>query len=262
MAIPHPLSRNRGRYLGETLDIDAVQRETLAAAITHHWRVEPFLDQADVQLVGLCRPVPEPRRRAYVSAGIHGDEPAGPLALLELLAENVWPVDCELWLCPCLNPSGFRGNTRENASGRDLNRDYLHVTSPEVRAHINLLKSWPAFDLTICLHEDWEAKGFYLYELNETNLPSFAETVVAEVARVCPIDPSLDIDGRPARQGIIRPSADPRSRPEWPEAFYLFQHHAKLGMTLEAPSDFALAVRVAALKAAVRAAMASLPARP
>jgi hypothetical protein len=120
-----------------------------------------------------------------------------------------------------------------------------------------LLERLPDFDQAICLHEDWEAKGFYLYELNRTGRPSRAGTVIEAVTSVCPIDPSPVIDGRLADRGVIRPEIDPARRPEWPEAFYLFQHKTPLSYTLEAPSDYELSVRVRALVAAVRAALAA-----
>ena len=113
----------------------------------------------------------------------------------------------------------------------------------------------PGFDLCLCLHEDWESNGFYLYELNPDGRPSLAELMIASVAELCPIDCSEVIEGRPAQNGIIRPSVDPRSRPQWPEAFYLLSHKTRLSYTLEAPSDFALPVRVAGLVGAVRAAL-------
>ena len=105
------------------------------------------------------------------------------------------------------------------------------------------------------MHEDWESSGFYVYELNPDGRPSLAERIVERVARVCPIDQSDLIEGRPARNGIIRPSLDPRSRPDWPEAFFLITHKSRLSYTLEAPSDFPLRTRVAALTAGVRAAL-------
>ena len=69
-------------------------------------------------------------------AGIHGDEPAGPLAALRLLQENNWPPNAEIFLLPCLNPVGFTLNKRENADGIDLNRDYRNPQSRrDARAH-------------------------------------------------------------------------------------------------------------------------------
>jgi hypothetical protein len=190
-----------------------------------------------------------------VSTGIHGDEPAGPVALQRLLEENAWPADANLFVCPCLNPTGFPLNRRENARGADLNRDYKHRETAEVRAHIAWLDTLPHLDLALCLHEDWESNGFYLYEVNPDSLPSHAERVIGAVAPVCPIDHGQMIDGRPATGGIIRPELDPAKRPQWPEAFYLLQHKTRLSYTLEAPSDFPLPVRVNALVAAVNAAL-------
>jgi hypothetical protein len=94
-----------------------------------------------------------------------------------------------------------------------------------------------------------------VYELNPDNQPSLAEAIVARVREVCPIDRSEVIEGRPALNGIIRPSVDPRSRPDWPEAFFLITHKTRLSYTLEAPSDFPLTTRVAALVAGVAAAL-------
>jgi hypothetical protein len=125
-------------------------------------------------------------------------------------------------------------------------------------AHIAWLKRQPGFDLCLCLHEDWESHGFYLYEQNPEKQPSLAESIIAAVAEVCPIDPSEVIEGRPAQNGIIRPNLDPRTRPQWPEAFFLITHKTQLSYTLEAPSDFPLSARVAALVAAVNAATREL----
>ena len=47
-------------------------------------------------------------------------------------------------------------------------------------------------------------------------------------------------------------------RPDWSEAFYLIQNKTRLSYTLEAPSDWSLVVRVAALEAGVQAAVEGL----
>ena len=253
------LNKNHGGYHGETIDIRTVLRDVETAALANSWSAEIFYTSNDFKWLALHRP-PRSRTthqgpRIYISTGIHGDEPAGPLAALRLLRENNWPADAEIYLCPCLNPTGFALNRRENGEGIDLNRDYLHLQSPEVRAHIAWLEQQPGFDLGLCLHEDWESHGFYVYELNLGDRPSLAESIVAAVEKVCPIDPSEIIEGREASNGVIRPSADPRSRPQWPEAFWLISHKTRHSCTLEAPSDFALPTRVDALVAGVNAAL-------
>jgi protein MpaA len=176
----------------------------------------------------------------------------------QLLQENKWPAGFGLWLCPCLNPTGFLLGRRESAKGLDLNRQYLQPQARETVAHTGWLERQPLFDVCLCLHEDWEAQGFYVYELNPDHQVSFGEAMVNRVAEVCPIDPSELIEGRPAQKGIIRPSVDPRDRPQWPEAFYLLTYKTRRSYTLEAPSDFPLANRVAALVVGVNAALAML----
>lgn len=250
--------KNLGRYCGETIDIHALLARIEAAGARTGWHWENFLETDALRLPALHRRSVGATRSLYLSSGIHGDEPAGPAAILQLLEANRWPANTDLWLCPCLNPTGFELNRRENAGGLDLNREYHAPTAAEVQAHTRWLAAQPAFDLALCLHEDWEAHGFYLYELNPDNRPSLAGEIIAAVARVCPIDLSPVIETRPARGGIIRPDVDPRSRPQWPEAFYLLQHKTRLSYTLEAPSDFPLATRTAALAAAVTAAMEAL----
>jgi len=153
---------------------------------------------------------------------------------------------------------GFTLNRRENDRGIDLNRDYRHFKSDEVQAHVKWLKSQPHFNLTLCLHEDWESHGFYVYELNPDRRPSLARCIVEAVARVCPIDLSPQIEGREANGGVINPNLDPNSRPEWPEAFWLLQNKTRQSCTLEAPSDFPLETRVSALADGVNAALARL----
>jgi murein peptide amidase A len=262
-----PQGKNHGGYRGETIDIDAVLADDITAAQESGWGLESILAGPNHDLIGLTRRSEvsgsggaSRNLRLYLSTGIHGDEPAGPLAARQLLQEDLWPDHVDLWLCPCLNPAGFKLNRRENAHGVDLNRDYRDPQTPETLAHSAWLHRQPPFDLCLCLHEDWEARGFYLYELNPDRRPSLAEAIVAGVGPICPIDPSEVIDGRPARQGIIRPEINPQARPLWPEALFLLTQKTRLSYTLEAPSDFPRAVRVAALVAAVRAALRTVSA--
>jgi len=251
------LGKNIKGYGGESIDIDAVLHDCVVAAQAHGWAIEE-IHPAQKPILGFTRRasrITDHTSRLYISAGIHGDEPAGPLAVCQLLRENAWPAGLDLWLCPCLNPEGFGLNRRENREGLDLNRQYRTPEAGETAAHIAWLRRQPGFDLCLCLHEDWEAHGFYVYELNPDHQPSLAEAIVARVGEVCPIDRSQVIEGRPALNGIIRPTFDPRSRPDWPEAFFLIAHQTRLSYTLEAPSDFPLATRVASLVAGVIAVL-------
>ena len=253
------LGKNKDRYVGETIDLPSVLHDVEVSAAKHGWTREDFLETPN--LFSLTRPVTDKTVapfNLYLSTGMHGDEPAGPLAVAQLLQENPWPAHVSLTVCPCLNPTGFPRNTRENAAGLDLNRDYRNAQSAEIRAHIRWLKRQPKFDLTLCLHEDWESNGFYMYELNPDHHPSLAAKMIERVAHVCPVDLSSDIEGWPAEKGVIRPEIKPEDRPQWPEALYLIQNHTRRGYTLEAPSDFSLTTRVASLVAAVQVVLESI----
>lgn len=217
---------------------------------------------AGFPLVAATRRTPGLRPRIYLSSGIHGDEPAGPLALLDLMERGVFDDRAVWFICPLLNPVGFTLRTRENAEGLDLNRDYRALKSAEIRAHARWLQHQPNFDLALCIHEDWEAKGFYLYELNPTGRPSLARLMREAVCACCPIETATIIDGREiSERGIIRPLADPLKRELWPESIYLRAHHTRLSYTLETPSGFPIAQRVAAHAAAIAAGIAALCAR-
>ena len=98
-----------------------------------------------------------------ISAGVHGDEPAGPAALLQLVEERLLDAGFSYRLWPCTNPSGYRAGTRVNAEGVDINRTFGRGgESPEARA-IVMANRDRKFALALDLHEDDEARGFYCY---------------------------------------------------------------------------------------------------
>ena len=51
----------------------------------------------------------------------HGDEPQGKYLIEEYLKSN---TETKLLFIPCLNPDGVKNNTRVNANGVDLNRNF------------------------------------------------------------------------------------------------------------------------------------------
>ena len=246
-----PLGRNLGSYCGERIHLAEILDAITAEAKRVGWGRETFLDKDSRQLFALTLRPRHARKKVYVSAGIHGDEPAGLMAVLQLLQAHEWPDDTAIWLCPCLNPTGFPRNTRENDQGIDLNRDYRSRGSAEIKAHTEWLDRQPSFDLGVHLHEDWESKGFYLYELNPNEVSAKSRDVIDAVERVCPVDHSAEIEDWPADHGVIHPTVKPHERKEWPEAFFMVQSKTMISYTLEAPSDFPLAMRVAALRTAV-----------
>jgi len=256
MSSPAPVKDSPDGQPATPIDPAALAGRFEASAAAAGFRIERFGEIERCPLIALTRRTAGPLPRVYVSSGIHGDEPAAPLALLAMIEAGVFDRRAVWFLCPLLNPVGLARGTRENADGLDLNRGYRDAQAAEIQAHIAWLQRQPNFDLTLCLHEDWEAKGFYLYELNPGQRPSLAEAMIEAVRPVCPIDESETIDGRPAQGGIIRPAADPLLREKWPESIYLrANHHAGIHYTLESPSAFPLEQRTAALRTAVETAI-------
>lgn len=202
----------------------------------------------------------------YLSAGIHGDEPAGSLAILRLLQQGFFdqlPAAAYPWrLCPALNPTGLAQSTRHGHCGQDFNRDYSCRHSAEIRAHARWLEAGPLPQLFLSLHEDWEASGCYFYEIR---LPASLTTDAAQArARLLlnalethlPIEPATTIDGHLLTvPGWIDHPPEPDEPEGWPEAIYLAKLGCPQSFTFETPSCAALESRVAAHCAAVAAAV-------
>src|SRR5688572_16807577 len=68
------------------------------------------------------------RIKVGVFAGIHGDEPAGILGLMDFVRELDEEPESgrsfELFLYPLCNPTGFLARARESETGKDLNREF------------------------------------------------------------------------------------------------------------------------------------------
>jgi murein peptide amidase A len=118
-----------------------------------------------------------------ISAGVHGDEPAGVWALFSLLHDGLLDPRFSYRLWPCFNPTGFDAGTRTNAEGVDVNRSFGRGgTTPEAKAILAANRD-RTFALAIDLHEDHEAEGFYLYETGPSDRPArFAGAVTEAVA--------------------------------------------------------------------------------
>ena len=227
-----------------------------AEALRQGFREEPFSSCVGVTLSAFTKRTVGHLPRIYLSSGVHGDEPAPPEALLQALREGVFDDRATWFLVPMLNPTGFVNNQRDSAEGIDLNRDYLSRKSREVSDHVHWLNRQPRFDLALCLHEDWEAQGFYLYELVQTQDEDYCRSIRTAVADVLPIEQGNVIDGRPvAEPGIIRPESDPALREQWPEAIYLFKYHTAHCLTFETPTPRPLQDRIDGQLVAMRRAI-------
>ncbi len=194
--------------------------------------------------------------RVYVSSGMHGDEPAGPLALYEFLKEGLFGGEVEWMLCPLMNPTGISAGSRENKQGLDLNRDYLRRSSAEVAGHVRWLEKQPVPDVFLSLHEDWESTGFYLYEIQKCEFSSVAHSILEAAANEIGPEPSSLIDDHAVREpGWIfhKPEAD--FPEDWPEAIYMANMGTQVSYTFETPSSLELERRINCHKLALNKAV-------
>jgi murein peptide amidase A len=90
-------------------------------------------DGRPIELIHVAGPGP----RVLVVGSIHGNEPAG-IAVVRAL-EHAHP-SADLWLVPDLNPDGHAADTRENAHGVDLNRDFGTFTQRESRVARSVIR--------------------------------------------------------------------------------------------------------------------------
>lgn len=185
-----------------------------------------------------------PSGGVYLSAGIHGDEPAATEALVRWAAANpelLGQLPCVIF--PCLNPWGLTNNARLDPEGRDLNRTFQHDHVPHIQALKAFIKPLQ-FSLALNLHEDYDALGFYLYEL-EREAPFWGEDLLEIVRPLIPIESRKTIDRRRVTQpGLVRRKIVLKKFPAIPEAVYLHFYHARRTFTFETPSEFALDLRV------------------
>ena len=191
----------------------------------------------------------------YLSAGIHGDEPAGTEGLLfwaNLMGSAL--LDLPVICFPCLNPWGLIHNRRSDADGNDLNRSYHKQDLERIVTQLQIIEKL-SFRLAMCLHEDYDAQGVYLYEV-----PGYPQKIgpelIAAAGYYLPVDLRFRIEGRRARQGVI--ARRPRllqQLPFMPEAGVLVRHHGARAITFETPSEYDLAARVQAHAAVIHRAI-------
>lgn len=195
--------------------------------------------------------------RLGLFAGLHGDEPAGCHALVELavalLAEPSRAAGYELFIYPVLNPTGYEVGTRVNHRGLDLNREFwrgsaeieVQAIERELRAH--------AFAGLITLHADDTCEGLYGYAHGRTLNEALLVPALRAASRWLPLDGRTVIDGFAAREGLICDcfqgvlSAPPE------------QHPKPFDLIIETPALAPLPLQISAALAATESVLATYP---
>jgi predicted deacylase len=242
----------------EVTDWQTFLQEWSREAAERGFQSETILERDGHALPGSSRAAAG-KPTVYLSSGVHGDEPAGPHALLALLTEGFFDDRFHWLICPVLNPTGLVQGKRENAEGMDLNRDYKVGRTGEVRAHRSWLQKQKRPDLFLSLHEDWESEGFYYYEINlGVKAPGREEVMKAVSPFFAPEPASVIDDHEVTGPGWIFHSENPDLPEGWPEAIWLAKMGCPLSLTFETPSRAPLETRVRGHQAVVREAVKCL----
>jgi len=211
-------------------------------------RIEVFAEVGGYPLIVVEAGGDSPGPGMYVSAGIHGDEPAGVWGLVEWARQRLGRLRMgRLVVFPCLNPHGLDRNTRLDEAGRDLNRMFDVLRPPPVLRgwHRWMEESAVKVAVSVCLHEDYDSQGTYCYELYRRGRPLYGRRLLDYCAREIPVEGRASIEGRKAEQGWIKRASAPKMEGV-PEAFPLYAKYSVNSMTFETPSEFSLYRRVRA----------------
>jgi predicted deacylase len=115
--------------------------------------------------------------RLAIVSGLHGDERAGPLAILRWLESGRSRIRRSLWIVPLVNDLGW--NAQKRRWGRkDLNCNFLTGAPKFIIEIMKSLKQYKP-DYFIDLHEDESAKLPYLFR----HAKDGPETFVAELEK-------------------------------------------------------------------------------
>lgn len=216
----------------------------------------------------LCAELGDRERPAIaLAAGVHGDEPAGPWALLHLVEDRLLDPSYAYRIWVCTNPGGYDAGTRVNAEGADVNRSFGRGgQTPEARAVITSNRD-RKFALSIDLHEDCDAEGFYAYEYGGEELGRVViDALDAQGFPIQDFDAGYDL-GWPLEPEHIRFSRghvvpDVRAETEaiggLSYSLAMIRHATPRALTFETPSSLTWETRIAMHGLAVRTAIGAL----
>jgi protein MpaA len=194
-------------------------------------------------------------RRVLLSAGIHGDELAGVEALCAWLETRDHVKFLQQWgitMLPCINPWGYEHETRENAEGYDLNREFNSSHPPQEVLFVQSVLQ-ERFDLSLELHVDEDSTGYYLYETVQPGA-DIGHRVLERIRTSMPVNLDATIDGKSADGGVITRCGEPGTRTSWPMAVYGFAQGIPCSLTLEAgqsPLRMQVQIHLQAIEAAL-----------
>lgn len=184
----------------------------------------------------------ESNPNVLISAGFHGEEPAGPWGMLHFLMHLRADVfaTVNLTLLPLVNPTGFEQGHRFNELGQNPNRGFpTQTNNNELISHegallieyVDLLIDASKNGVLTC-HEDVLLNDSYIYSFEEADKPSaLSQSLRDSLGRYFATAQNGEIDGCTIKDGIIFNHFDTSF-----ESF-LVERGAKFGCCSETPGQ-------------------------
>jgi len=116
-----------------------------------------------------------------IAAGFHGEEKAGPLAIIRWLESKQWSRKIDVSFLPVINPTGFDSGIRYNSLNQVTNAGFCHTKelgdTPSIEGQILLANEEHIVrrlsrDGFLSLHEDVTIEEFYMYSYEQGDNPS------------------------------------------------------------------------------------------
>lgn len=145
------------------------------------------------------------KRTVCFSAGIHGDETSGPLAILEFLRgfKKGQYAETKIILLPVCNPWGYDHNRRTNGH-LNLNRHFCDRRLSGESALLYNAVHREKLSLFCALHEDDTKNDFYFYAYSKTRRwDPFYDAIFHAAAPFLPRCTHRTIHHNPADRGIV-----------------------------------------------------------
>lgn len=199
-----------------------------------------------------------------LSAGVHGDEPAGIYTILKFLEDHIEEFldKYRFVIYPCVNPSAFEASTLETMNGANLNRLFTPETS-QTEIHLiieDLLKLNLDFQFAMDLHEAppyYEGEGYlkkdnphacWIYESRRDECERLGRGMIDT------LPPDIEVCTWPfiyhdiSDRGVINFLAETTGNPVYAEGTtfdaFVFERYTGHSFTTETPTGWSMEKRV------------------
>ncbi|MBI4170553.1 MAG: M14 family metallocarboxypeptidase [Candidatus Aenigmarchaeota archaeon] len=219
----------------------------------------------------LGNPYEKGKRNVLISAGAHGNEPAGVYAALQFAERHAerYLDAFNFFVYPCLNPSGFEFDEIKNRDAININRDFKSSPRSAEAQFVaqSLEQSGAEYAFTVDMHEDnlnQPVKGFtrrsnirtfYLYETCADGGRRLGEKIVNEIKKHTPVCRRRKIYTASSKNGVIRYRSGKSRGNKGTLEGYLALKYTRLALTIETPTCWQIRKRVSTH---LRAFMAAL----